>query len=63
MPTTDQLKTRLVDKLKELFQLDQPDLDFGFYRVMHMKAEEITKFLDTDLLQEINGAFADSSSG
>ncbi len=24
--------------LKELFQLDQPDLDFGFYRVMHAKS-------------------------
>ena len=29
---------RLVALLKELFQLDKPDLDFGFYRVMHAKA-------------------------
>jgi hypothetical protein len=28
---------KLKTLLKELFQLDQPDLDFGFYRVMHAK--------------------------
>ncbi len=32
--------------LKELFQLDQPDLDFGLYRIMHAKSAEITQFLD-----------------
>jgi len=26
---------KLVSLLRELFQLDQPDLDFGFYRVIH----------------------------
>ena len=26
---------QLISKLKELFQLDQPDLDFGLYRIMH----------------------------
>ena len=26
---------KLVTLLRELFQLDQPDLDFGFYRIMH----------------------------
>ena len=36
--------------LKELFQLDQPDLDFGFYRVMHAKSAEVTQFLEKDLL-------------
>ena len=28
---------KLVVILKELFQLDQPDLDFGLYRIMHAK--------------------------
>jgi adenine-specific DNA-methyltransferase len=28
--------------LKELFQLDQPDLDFGLYRIMHAKSTEVT---------------------
>jgi adenine-specific DNA-methyltransferase len=38
-----------LDKLKrllaELFQLDQADLDFGIYRIMNAKREEITHFL------------------
>ncbi len=45
--------------LKELFQLDQPDLDFGFYRIMHAKAQEISTFLDKDLLPQIQAAFGE----
>ncbi|QQS04121.1 MAG: hypothetical protein IPK50_17760 [Fibrobacterota bacterium] len=41
MPTTERLRKKLLNKLKELFQLDQPDLDFGFYRIMHAKAKQI----------------------
>ena len=37
---------KLKSLLKELFQLDQPDLDFGLYRIMHAKAGEVTQFLD-----------------
>ena len=44
--------------LKELFQLDQPDLDFGLYRVMHAKSGEVTQFLDRDLLPQVKQAFA-----
>jgi len=43
--------------LKELFQLDQPDLDFGLYRVMHAKSGEVTQFLDKDLLPQVQVAF------
>jgi hypothetical protein len=50
---------KLVALLKELFQLDQPDLDFGFYRVMHDKSAEITKFLEQDLLPQVKAAFAE----
>ena len=35
MPSAEQLRSRLLKKLSELFQLDQPDLDFGFFRIMH----------------------------
>src|ERR1700730_11735470 len=44
--------------LIELFQLDQPDLDFGFYRVLHARAEEVTKLLAHDLLPQVRGAFS-----
>ncbi len=43
--------------LKELFQLDQPDLDFGLYRIMHAKSAEVTQFLDKDLLPQVQEAF------
>ncbi len=49
---------KLRDLLRELFQLDQPDLDFGLYRVMHAKAAEITAFLDRDLLPQVKAGFA-----
>jgi adenine-specific DNA-methyltransferase len=48
---------KLKSLLKELFQLDQPDLDFGLYRIMHAKAGEVTQFLDRDLLPQVQQAF------
>ncbi|MFC1814393.1 site-specific DNA-methyltransferase [Thermodesulfobacteriota bacterium] len=57
MPTTEQLRNRLTNKLKELFQLDQPDLDFGFYKIMHAKSEQVLNFLENDLLKIIEDAF------
>ncbi|MBS1945827.1 MAG: site-specific DNA-methyltransferase [Bacteroidetes bacterium] len=62
MPTTDQLRNKLKEKLQELFQLDQPELDFGFYRIMHAKAEQVNRFLENDLLAEVQQAFADGTS-
>jgi adenine-specific DNA-methyltransferase len=49
---------KLKSLLKELFQLDQPDLDFGLYRIMHAKSAEVTQFLDADLLPQVRQAFA-----
>jgi len=48
---------KLKNLLKELFQLDQPDLDFGLYRIMHARSKEITQFLDTDLLPQVKESF------
>ena len=49
---------KLKTLLKELFQLDQPDLDFGFYRIMHAKGAEVTQFLEQELLPQVKAAFA-----
>ena len=57
MPSAEQLRSRLSKKLSELFQLDQPDLDFGFYRIMHAKAQEVQEFIDKDLLNIVAEAF------
>ncbi len=48
---------QLILLLKELFQLDRPELDFGLYRIMHVKAGEITHFLDNELLPQVREAF------
>ena len=42
--------------LRELFQLDQADLDFGIYRIMAVKRVEIERFLDQDLLPQVRKA-------
>ncbi|PKL44159.1 MAG: site-specific DNA-methyltransferase [Candidatus Riflebacteria bacterium HGW-Riflebacteria-1] len=59
MPSVEQLRGRLFKKLKELFQLDQPDLDFGFYRIMHAKAKQVQEFLEKDLLKIVSDAFSE----
>ena len=55
---SNQKYEKLKNLLKELFQLDQPDLDFGLYRIMHAKSAEITQFLDNDLLPQVKQAFS-----
>jgi adenine-specific DNA-methyltransferase len=48
---------KLLTLLRELFQLDQPDLDFGLYRVMRAKSAEVSQFLDKDLLPQVQEVF------
>jgi adenine-specific DNA-methyltransferase len=54
----DEKYRKLKTLLMELFQLDQPDLDFGLYRVLHGRSAEITQFLDNDLLPQVKASFA-----
>ena len=44
--------------LRELFQMDQSDLDFGLYRIMNAKRDEIEKFLEHDLLPQVRAELA-----
>ena len=48
---------KLRSLLSELFQLDQADLDFGIYRIMNQKRDEISHFLEKDLLPQVQEAF------
>ncbi|HKH11619.1 MAG TPA: hypothetical protein VKA73_10785 [Rubrobacter sp.] len=48
---------KLKDLLEELFQFDREDLDFGIYRIMNQKRDEVSKFLDEDLLPQVREAF------
>ena len=44
---------RLKVLLREMFQLNRGDLDFGLYRIMNLKTAEIAAFLDDDLLPQV----------
>jgi adenine-specific DNA-methyltransferase len=46
----DNKRQQLISKLREMFQMDQADLDFGIYRIMNAKRDEISQFLEQDLL-------------
>lgn len=59
MPTVQQQREKLINLLKQLFQLDQPDLDFGFYKIMHAKSEQVQRFLENDLLDIIKQEFGE----
>lgn len=41
-----------------MFQMDQADLDFGIYRIMNQKRDEIERFLDKELLPQVKREFA-----
>jgi adenine-specific DNA-methyltransferase len=56
----DKQRRRLISLLEKLFQLDQPDLDFGFYKIMHAKAQTVSNFIQKDLLETITNAFGEA---
>jgi len=44
--------------LKKLFQFECADLDFGIYRILNYKRKQIEKFIDEDLKNKVEYAFA-----
>ena len=54
------MSTQAYDKFKhllaELFMFDQADLDFGIYRIMNAKRDEVSRFLDSDMLPQVKSA-------
>ena len=59
MSKLDELKK----KLREIFQLDQTDLDFGIYKIMNEKSAEVTDFLDNKLIPQVRNCFKELASG
>ncbi|MCB2141253.1 site-specific DNA-methyltransferase, partial [bacterium] len=49
---------KLLTLLKELFQTNEADLDFGMYKVINQRRDEINKYLDNELLTQIKAAFS-----
>jgi adenine-specific DNA-methyltransferase len=50
-------------KLRELFELDKSDLDFGIYRIMAARNKEVTEFLDRQLKEVVRQTLAAHGAG
>ncbi|MBU2874160.1 site-specific DNA-methyltransferase [Marinobacter salexigens] len=57
-----QRRQKFADLLREMFQLNQPELDFGLYRIMHARKDDINRFIDQDLPRITQEAFSQYAS-
>ena len=62
-PSSTPRFNKLKRVLEELFQFDQADLDFGIYRIMNAKRDELTRFLDVDLLPQVGAELSNLAGG
>ena len=53
-------QTELIKKLQEIFQIDRTDLDFGIYRILNSRSQEIGDYLQNKLPAKIQAAFSAS---
>lgn len=49
---------RFISLLKQIFELDKSDLDFGIYRVMNLRKAQIEEFLTERLPQMVQETLA-----
>ena len=54
--------TLMQEKLKEIFQYEKSDLDFGIYKILNLKRKEIQEFIDVELKDLIKEKFAELES-
>ncbi|MBS1249056.1 MAG: hypothetical protein MAG431_00629 [Chloroflexi bacterium] len=47
-------RSKLQKLLRELFQFDYADLDFGIYRIMRAKQTDVENFIQKDLLNAVD---------
>ena len=52
----------LVRKLKEIFQIDRPELNFGIYRILNARAAEVNDYLEKGLRNKVVRSLADSGA-
>jgi len=52
----------LVTKLREIFQIDRPELDFGIYRILNARAGEINQYLEQRLPEKVKQALSAGSA-
>lgn len=53
---------KLQGVLKEIFEMDKADLDFGIYRIMNQKRKEVMDFIDRRLPQDIKAILSETQS-
>jgi adenine-specific DNA-methyltransferase len=53
MTESQQARQKLQDELRKLFQFDVSDLDFGIYRILNRKKDQIEQFIEKDLLDAV----------
>ena len=53
---------KLLSLLKQLFQTNEAELDFGMYRVINQRRDEINRFLGEELLPRVKTAFSEYQS-
>ncbi len=54
--------TELTEKLREIFQIDKPELDFGVYRILNARAGEINEYLEKRLAEKVSAALASGNA-
>lgn len=54
--------TSLVEKLKEIFQIDKPELDFGIYRILRARRTQIEDFLNNRLAAKVQATLAGNAA-
>lgn len=52
----------LVEKLKEIFQIDKPELDFGIYRILRARRTQIEDFLNNRLAAKVQTTLAGNAA-
>jgi adenine-specific DNA-methyltransferase len=52
----------LVTKLREIFQIDRPELYFGIYRILNARATEINDYLQNRLADKVKQVLSDGSA-
>lgn len=53
----------LVKKLKEIFQIDRPELDFGVYRILNARVGEINDYLENRLQTKVKEILSKKAVG
>lgn len=52
----------LVNRLREIFQIDRPELDFGIYKVLNARATEISYYLEHRLAAKAKAVLSKSAN-